>query len=173
MTGGQVFDAASRSVVRFWSLTRSQVYAELPRLEAARLVEPVGAPGPRGAQPYRITTAGRDAFAQWIAAFAQRGPQDDQLRSPLLLTVFFGHFVEPDALRHLLEEYRLRHRRTLAQVDAMVDALGDDRSLPGAALDRRARYERLMVTWLGEAIQRVPDAVARVRKRPAARTRRR
>ena len=51
MTGGQVYAAAERSVSRFWNLTRSQVYAELPRLLEAGLVEPAGAPGPRGAQP--------------------------------------------------------------------------------------------------------------------------
>src|SRR5690242_6175263 len=101
MTGGQVFEAASRSVARFWNLTRSQIYAELPRLDADGLVEAVGEPGPRGAQPYRITDAGRRAFTDWIAAFVQRGPQDDQLRSPLLLAVFFGHFVDTTTLRHL------------------------------------------------------------------------
>jgi hypothetical protein len=44
MTGGQVFAAAERSASRFWNLTRSQVYAELPRLHAAGFVKPAGAP---------------------------------------------------------------------------------------------------------------------------------
>lgn len=155
MTGGQLFDAASRSLARFWNLTRSQVYAELPKLERGGYVEPAGAPGPRGAQPYRITAAGRTAFADWVHTFVQRGPQDDQLRSPLLLTVFFGHVVDTATLRHLLEEYRGRHRRVLTQVEAMLDALGDDRSLPGAALARRVAYEHLMVDWLGDTLGRV------------------
>jgi DNA-binding PadR family transcriptional regulator len=166
MTGGQVFDAASRSVARFWNLTRSQVYAELPKLERAGLIEPVGEPGPRGAQPYRITDEGRAEFSRWIDEFAQRGPQDDQVRSPLLLSVFFGHFVDRDTLRHLLEEYRGRHRRVLAQVESMLDALGDDRSLPGAALERRVAYERLMVRWIGDVVDRVPS------RKPSRRTRR-
>ena len=60
MTGGQIYAAAERSVSRFWNLTRSQVYAELPRLEQAGLIEAAGAPGPRGAQPYQVTQAFRD-----------------------------------------------------------------------------------------------------------------
>ena len=104
---------------------------------------------------YRITDEGRAEFSRWIDEFAQRGPQDDQVRSPLLLSVFFGHFVDRDTLRHLLEEYRGRHRRVLAQVESMLDALGDDHSLPGAALARRVAYEHLMVEWLGDTLERV------------------
>ena len=46
MTGGQVYAAAERSVGRFWNLTRSQVYAELPSLEQAGLIERAGSGGP-------------------------------------------------------------------------------------------------------------------------------
>src|SRR3954447_19051975 len=143
MTGGQIMAAAERSLARFWNLTRSQVYGELPQLERDGLIEPDGPPGLRGAQHYRVTTAGQEAFATWMEAFVARGPRDDQLRSPLLLAVFFGHFVEPDGLRVLVEEYRARHQRGLALADTMLAALGDDRSLPGAALLRRASYQRL------------------------------
>ena len=39
---------------------------------------------------YRITAAGRDAFASWLGAFAARGAVPDSLRSPLVVTVFCG-----------------------------------------------------------------------------------
>ena len=155
MTGGQVYAAAERSVGRFWHLTRSQVYAELVELEEAKLVRAAGKPGPRGARPYRPTAAGRKAFAAWINDFVAAGPRDDQLRSPLLLVVFFGHFVEPDRLRSLVLEYRARHERGLALADDMLQALGLDRSLPGAALVRRRAYQELMVDWLGEVLDRI------------------
>ena len=158
MTGGQIYAAAERSVSRFWNLTRSQVYAELGRLEAQQFVEPVGETGDRGAQPYAVTVAGRSEFRRWMHNFVARGPRDDQLRSPLLLAVFFGHFVEPDRLRVLLTEYKARHERSLALADDMLAALGEDRSLPGAALLRRAGYERLMVDWLTETTTRIPNA---------------
>jgi DNA-binding PadR family transcriptional regulator len=157
MTGGQVYAAAERSVSRFWNLTRSQVYAEMASLEQDGLVERAGPPGPRGAQPYAVTDAGRDAFGSWMREFVASGPRDDQLRSPLLLAVFFGHFVEPARLRELVEEYRARHARATALADEMLEALGQDRSLPGAALHRRAAYQRLMVDWLGEVLDRIPE----------------
>jgi DNA-binding PadR family transcriptional regulator len=156
MTGGQVFAAAERSVSRFWNLTRSQVYAELPRLHAAGLIEPAGDPGPRSAQPYRVTEAGRRQFAEWIAAFVSAGPREDQLRSPLMLAVFFGGFVPPSRLASLVQEYRSRRERSLAIAQDMLAALGDDTSLPGAALLRRAAFEAVMVDWLGEVLRRIP-----------------
>jgi DNA-binding PadR family transcriptional regulator len=156
MTGGQIYAAAERSVSRFWNLTRSQVYAELPRLEQAGLIEAAGAPGPRGAQPYRVTPAGRKRFTEWIAAFVNAGPRPEQLRSPLLLTVFFGSFVQPRRLANLVEEYRAQHQRSLSVAEDMLQALGDDNSLPGAALLRRAAYQQMMIDWLAEVLTRIP-----------------
>ena len=160
MTGGQIFAAAGRSVSRFWNLTRSQLYAELPRLERAGLIEAAGPPGPRGAQPYQVTAAGRQRFTEWITAFVNAGPKDEQLRSPLLLAVFFGNFAQPRRLASLIEEYRARHQRSLAVAEDMQQALAGDTSLPGAALARRAAYEEMMVNWLTEVLTRVPDSSA-------------
>ena len=42
----------------------------------------------------------------------------------------------------------------LELADDMLAALGCDRSLPGAALRRRAAYQRLMVDWLADTIAR-------------------
>ena len=155
MTGGQIYAAAERSVSRFWNLTRSQVYAELPRLEQAGLIEAAGAPGPRGAQPYQVTQAGRQRFIEWISAFVNAGPRQEQLRSPLL-PVFFGSFVQPHRLASLVQEYRAQHQRSLTVAEDMLQALGDDDSLPGAALLRRAAYQQLMIDWLAEVLTRIP-----------------
>jgi DNA-binding PadR family transcriptional regulator len=158
MTGGQIFAAARRSVSRFWNLTRSQLYAELPRLERDGLIEAAGPPGPRGAQPYQVTAAGQQRFNEWITAFVNVGPKDEQLRSPLLLAVFFGNFVQPRRLVSLIEEYRARHQRSLAVAQDMLQAIAGDTSLPGAALARRAAYEEMMINWLTEVVTRVPDS---------------
>src|SRR5215470_14125343 len=80
MTGSQLWRAAATSIARFWNLTRSQVFRELPRLQAAGLVEPVER-RPRRQQPFRITDAGRDAFTEWLAEFIGSGPRDEQLHS--------------------------------------------------------------------------------------------
>src|SRR3569833_536014 len=68
MTGWQVLQTAQQSLARFWSLTLSQIYLELGRLEAAGLVETVGETGPRASRPYRITERVR----------GQIGPEEDR-----------------------------------------------------------------------------------------------
>src|SRR5262249_35760361 len=118
----------------------------------------VGEVGERGAQPFSVTDAGRQAFQAWMADFIARGPQEDQLRSPILLAVFFGHFVDPDRLRVLLAEYKARYERSLAIASDMLAALREDRSLPGAALVRRAAYAALMADWLTDTASRIPDS---------------
>ena len=94
MTGSQLWRAAATSIARFWNLTRSQVFRELPGLQADGLIEALQR-GPRRQQPFRVTLSGREAFAHWLAEFIRTGPRDEQLHSPLVLMVFFGDFIAP------------------------------------------------------------------------------
>src|SRR5436189_76090 len=77
-------------------------------------------------------------------------------------------FAAAERLRSLLPEYRARPQRALDLANDMLEALGPDRSLPGAALTRRAAYQRLMVDWLAETIERVPVSSGRQRARGSA-----
>src|SRR3954465_12644031 len=49
-TGGQLMAAAERRLGPYWSMTRSQVYRELPVLAEMGYV-PLGKPGPRPREP--------------------------------------------------------------------------------------------------------------------------
>ena len=80
MTGGQLVTAAADRFGTFFSVTRSQVYRELPALPAAGLLRP-GDQGPRASQQYVLTAAGKRAFKAWLSA----GNGSDALRSPLVL----------------------------------------------------------------------------------------
>ena len=150
MTGWQISETASRSLSRFWHLTRSQIYLELGRLEAAGLIASTGDIGPRARRPYRITDAGRRTFEDWLRTWAEEEPRDEQLRSPLLLTVFFGEFLPLPLVRRVLQEYRPRYERQLEQYQRMFDALGRDqeRSLPAAVLRRGIAYREMMLRWI-------------------------
>lgn len=66
MTGGQIA-RETESMKDFFSMTRSQLYRELPLMESAGLVK-AAAKGERNAQPYAITAAGRKAFREWAEA---------------------------------------------------------------------------------------------------------
>src|SRR3954449_10585080 len=85
MTGGQLMTAAERRLGSYWSMTRSQVYRELPALAEAGYVR-LGKPGPRSSQPYAITPAGKRAFARWLASDTGR----EELRNPGALREAFG-----------------------------------------------------------------------------------
>ena len=80
MTGGQLVAAAGDQYGSFFSVTRSQVYRELPGLAEAGLLK-LGKQGPRASQQYVITAAGRRAFKTWLTS----GGGSDALRSPLVL----------------------------------------------------------------------------------------
>jgi DNA-binding PadR family transcriptional regulator len=80
MTGGQLVVAAGERYGAFFSVTRSQVYRELPVLAEAGLLR-LGKQGPRSSQQYAITAAGRRVFKSWLSSV----PGPDQFRSPMIL----------------------------------------------------------------------------------------
>ena len=78
--------AAERRLAPYWSMTRSQVYRELPALAEQGLVR-LGKPGPRSSQPYAITASGKRTFSRWLA----ENPGRDTIRNPIALRVAFGN----------------------------------------------------------------------------------
>jgi len=145
MTGGELVAAAKERMDPFWSVTRSQVYRELPGLAAAGYVRP-GKLGPRAAQPYAITAAGKRAFRNWLSEPAG----GDHSRNPLVLRIAFGAHHGPGAIRRLVEEARGRHQDALAASRARVAQLkkeGDD-PYGTATAEFGVAYERAMLRWL-------------------------
>ena len=145
MTGWELAGAVEESIGNFWNLTRSQVYRELRSLAGTGLVT-AGQAGVRDRRPYTITEAGRQAFARWI----RREPGDDIIRSPLLLTVFFGDHLEPTVMARFLTVHRLRHEHRLATYLALGEALDGS---PGArwalaCLEFGIEHEEAVLRWL-------------------------
>jgi len=149
MSGSEIWTAVERSVGGFWSMTRSQVYQELKRISAAKFT--------REATPgrYAITDEGRDAVRQWFHNFALRGPRQDQLRSPIELAVFFGHYVPPDLLRRVVAEHRLLYQRRLDVLHRIDAALVHDRSLPGSTLHRAILNLGVAIDWTNDVDDRL------------------
>jgi DNA-binding PadR family transcriptional regulator len=169
MTGWQLYETAARSLGRFWNVTRSQIYLELGRLADAGLVEARAATGPRSRRPYWITNAGRRAFSTWLADFARAEPRDDLLRSPLLLTVFFGDYLPREVLTRVLQEYRPRWQRQLDQTSQMLAAVDDEarHRPPTAVLRRGVAYRELMVAWIDSVLEEVRQNDAQQGEAPA------
>jgi DNA-binding PadR family transcriptional regulator len=144
MTGWAVSQLASSTIGAFWNVTRSQVYRELNDLEARGLVT-AGEPGARGRTPYTLTDAGRAAFGAWL----DTEPGPDIIRSPLLLTVFFGAELPPERFAAMVESQRRRHEGILDRYETVRTAVDpDDQPFMAATLRFGIMHERTILEWL-------------------------
>jgi DNA-binding PadR family transcriptional regulator len=144
LSGYELAKAADEIIGDFWHVTRSQVYRELAVLNEHGLVSPAGT-GPRARQPYRITEAGREAFAGWMA----QQPQIEQIRYPLLLTMAFGAWIGPDRLLEFARAHRTAHEERLARYRSLRDDPGLDGYLK-ATVAFGIRYEEAVLAWIAE-----------------------
>jgi DNA-binding PadR family transcriptional regulator len=145
MTGGDLVGAAKDRFGSFWSVTRSQVYRELPGLANAGYVRP-GKLGPRAAQPYAITASGKRAFKTWLA----EPSGSDHARNPLILRLGFGAHHAPEQLRKLVDEARDQHNELLnshrVRSAELKKANADSFLL--ATTEFAIAYERALLKWL-------------------------
>ena len=145
-TGWDLIEEVRRGLARFWNVTSSHVYRELRTLEERGLVRP-GEPGPRDRRPFGITAKGRRAFATWI----RQEPGPEQIRIPLLVTLWFAKHLDANTLAAFCEHHRTEHERRLAEYEALADALsGSDAADPHVVgvIEFGIAYERAFVDWL-------------------------
>jgi DNA-binding PadR family transcriptional regulator len=119
-TGGQLVASAGERFGTFFSVTRSQVYRELPALEKAGFVR-LGKQGPRSSQQYVITAAGKRAFKAWLTT--PSGP--DHLRSPLILRLVHAGVLTAKQRANLIEFARATYSEQLAEARAAAKAAPD------------------------------------------------
>ena len=101
MSGYDLFQAVERSVGRFWSISKSQVYSELARLEPLGLIQGADVPQERlpDKRVFRLTEAGEVCLDEWL----DHGElEDPQFRVPFLLKILFGHRRQPGDTAALL-----------------------------------------------------------------------
>jgi DNA-binding PadR family transcriptional regulator len=147
MTGGQLMVAAQRKLGPFWSMTRSQVYRELPALAEAGYVK-LGKPGARSSQPYSITPAGKRAFSRWLADT----PGREAVRNPVALRVAFGGQQGGPRLQEIYAQATEYHNAALNEAREQAKEAkktGDDYG--AAALEFAVGYHRAALAWLKAA----------------------
>jgi DNA-binding PadR family transcriptional regulator len=111
-SGYELGTRASRAVAYFWPITRSHIYAELPKLvdrgHATVVVVPqVGAPDK---SVYTATEEGRLAFRDWLDRFDD---VTEHGRQPLQIQLYFGHHSSREHLLAQLDRWADEVRRTL------------------------------------------------------------
>ncbi len=147
MTGGQLMAAAEKRLGPYWSMTRSQVYRELPALAQQGFVK-LGKPGPRSSQPYSITPSGKRTFLRWLG----EPPGRDALRNPIALRVAFGDKHSAAQLQKLYTDATAYHTEALAQVrDQVKESKKDGDDYGAAALEFATAYHRAALSWLKSA----------------------
>jgi DNA-binding PadR family transcriptional regulator len=147
MTGGQLMSAAQRRLGAYWSMTRSQVYRELPALAEAGYVK-LGKPGARSSQPYSITPAGKRAFTKWLA----EEPAREAVRSPVALRAAFGKYQSAAQLKTTYAQATAYHTSALNEAREAVKELKRDGDEHGAAaLEFAVGYHRAALAWLKNA----------------------
>lgn len=145
MTGWDLLQAVERGLARFWSITPSHVYRELRVLEDRALVV-AGEPGVRDRVPFSLTPAGRAAFAAWV----RNPPGPEQIRFPLLLTLWFGRHLDPADLETFVRESRDDHEQRLALYKTLEPTVGNNDPHRGAVLRFGIAYEQAVIGWLDE-----------------------
>jgi PadR family transcriptional regulator, regulatory protein AphA len=163
MSGYELFQAVDRSVSRFWPISKSQVYAELARLEPLGLVDGTDVPQERlpDKRVFRLTEAGEQALDAWLG----NGEIEDlQFRIPFLLKVLFGHRRPPPdtagLLQRVAEEAADEARRYADYADLLSSA-------PEAAYAQVAvlfgrRMSEAIAGWAEEAQALLPERGRRI-----------
>ncbi|MDQ3732551.1 MAG: PadR family transcriptional regulator [Actinomycetota bacterium] len=145
LTGGQLVAQADQRLGPLWTVTRSQVYRELPVLARRGYIR-AGKPGARSSLAYTISAAGRRAFAAWLCSALEA----DHPRNPLVLRLGFGSLHSKSELRRLLAEAREQHQTSLAlhknNVAMLKKSGGDAYAL--AAAEFGVACDKALLKWL-------------------------
>lgn len=149
-TGWDLVREIEEGLGRFWNVTTSHVYRELRRLEESGLVT-AGPPGARDRRPFSVTAAGRHAFQRWIDA----PPGPEQIRLPLLVTLWFARHLDPDRLAGHLEAAAKEHGARLSHYRGVEETLDeeDDRTV---VVRFGIAYEEAVLEWLHRTAARAP-----------------
>jgi len=147
MTGGQLMAEADRRLGAYWSMTRSQVYRELPALADMGYVR-LGKPGARSSQPYAITPAGKRAFLRWLNADAGH----EAIRNPVALRAAFGRHQSASSLAATYADAVEYHTEALAESREAAKSLRKEGEVfEASALDFAIGYHKAALAWLKSA----------------------
>jgi len=138
-TGWDLLQEIDRGLSRFWNVTPSHVYRELRALQGRRLVA-AGRTGVRDRRPFTITAAGKKAFEEWIA----QEPGPEQIRNPLLITLWFGRHLDPDLLGGFLASNRHVHEARLTHYESITPADPHTAAVLGFGI----AYEKAVIGWI-------------------------
>lgn len=162
-TGYDLHARMEASTAHFWNAKLSQIYTTLKSMESDGLIESEieeqdDRPDKR---VYSITESGRNALQDWLA---KPHTTIDQMKSKMLLRLFFSGFYDVESviaelkIQKSMHEQRLHYYRTetrqIIDNGAQSTPSGDyHRLFWDATRDFGERYEAMVVQWLTETIE--------------------
>ncbi|MFS0703697.1 PadR family transcriptional regulator [Cellulomonas sp. 179-A 9B4 NHS] len=151
MTGYAVRAAIVETLGHFWSESFGQIYPTLARLTAAGLVTK------DDDGRFTITPTGRTRLRARLAEPYEVGPP----RNPLLLRLFFGRTLGPDACRALLRDAGARAAAQLAALAAVRAEVAAEPPSPDhpyglITLDYGERMARAHLEWVEASLAALP-----------------
>jgi DNA-binding PadR family transcriptional regulator len=158
MSGYALREEIKNTLGHFWSESFGQIYPALAELQRAGLVDRRDDAGGRSSN-YNITPAGTARLRELLA----EAPQPNKPRNGVLLRLFFGRQLGPDACRQLVREAR---DQAEAQLAAMQEAraelaggkLGDNSPYALITVAAGERSAQATIAWAKDALA-ILDAV--------------
>ncbi len=176
MSGYDLNQLAAASIANFWPISKSQIYAELSRLEEMGLCRGTDVSQQRlpDKRNFQLTRRGEIVLDEWLDA---SGHPPDRFRSGFLVKVFFGNRMSKRALRELLGNYEASAEQTAERLAGVVDALkGAEHRYRRATAVLGLRIARTCADWAAETARELAGerraAPAERRAAGASRTRR-
>ncbi|MFD8492695.1 PadR family transcriptional regulator [Amycolatopsis sp. NPDC059657] len=148
-SGYELGARASRAVAYFWPITRSHIYAELPKLvdRGHATVEHVVQEAVPDKRVYTATDAGLHAFRGWLDGF---DTVTEHARQPLQIQLHFAQHTSSEHLLGQLDRWETELRHTLVVCRDLLAEYADHagRGLTAQFAINRAEAD---LAWIAEA----------------------
>ena len=159
MTGYALREAIREVLGHFWSESFGQIYPALAELEQRGDVRRAGS-GRTGASTFAITPAGEARLKELLGEPVQEVPP----RNGLMLRLFFGRQLGPQACRSLVLGARAEAERRLAQFEAIrreppEEETAQDRPYWLLTVSAGEHSARAAIDWADEALAALDELV--------------
>jgi DNA-binding PadR family transcriptional regulator len=167
MSGYDLASLATHSIAHFWPISKSQVYAELSRLETDGYV--FGTHVEQDKRPdkrrYELSAAGKEALTAWLEA---GGYAPDRTRSGFLAKFFFASHMTGaqrlallKAYRDEVDAYRLELQDIVGKLENRADTFYERSTALYGLLAAEAKIQ-----WANQMIETLSDpSIRRPRRR--------
>src|SRR6266545_5020213 len=157
MTGYALREAIPDVLGHFWSESFGQIYPTLADLERKGYVHRVGTRR-TGASTFAITPSGTARLKQLLAQPVQPVPP----RNGLMLRLFFGRQLGPEACRSLVQQARIEAERALARYRTLRQELQEqdnaaDRPYWLLTVSAGEHSAQAAIDWADEALGALDD----------------